>query len=100
MPKTPAIPVPPDLPLYTVVVTWEQGHYVVCAPALEQCGSIGHTLPEALQQAEEALALYLRTQREHGWPVPPDVSEVSLDMSRITEAFVTRLPIREALYGA
>jgi antitoxin HicB len=82
--------------VYTVVVTREKdGRYVVCAPALNDCGSYGDTLPEALQHAEVAIALYLDGQRRHGWPIPPDDPQVCIDMTGLKEVTVHRLTIRE-----
>lgn len=82
--------------VYTVIVTREpDGHYSGYAPALEDCGSFGDTLPEALQMTEEAIRLYLECRRELGWPIAPDDPHVSLDMSGTQEAFVYRLTVRE-----
>jgi predicted RNase H-like HicB family nuclease len=87
--------------VYTVVVMREKdGHYVGYAPALCNCGSMGDTLPEALRMTEEAIWLYLQTQRKHGWPIPPDDPRVCVDMSQIAEASLYRLTIREAPPGA
>jgi len=86
----------PSPTVYTVVVTREQdGRYVVCAPALNDCGSYGDSLPEALQHAEVAIALYLDGQRRHGWPIPADDPQVCIDMTGHNEASVLRLTIRE-----
>ena len=67
---------------YTVVVTREEdGRYTAFAPALNECASFGDTLPDALQQVEEAIALFVETLRAHGWPVPEDDPHVTVDMS-------------------
>lgn len=83
--------------VYTVVVLKEaDGRYSAFAPALEDCGSFGDTLPEALQMAEEAISLYLESRRAHGWAIPPDNPQVCVDMTEAREASVYRLTIREA----
>ena len=83
--------------VYTVIVRREPDgkHYSACAPALDDCGSFGHTLPECLQMTEEALRLSIACRRELGWPVPPDDPHVMVDMTDLQEAFVYRLTIRE-----
>jgi predicted RNase H-like HicB family nuclease len=87
--------------VYTVVVTREKdGRYVVCAPALDYCGSYGDTLPEALRHAEEAIALYLEGGRELGWPNPPDDPHVCVDMTGQTEVSLYRLTIHEGHQAA
>jgi len=80
---------------YTVVVTREEdGRYTAVVPALRDCASFGDTLPEALQNVEEAISLYVETLRDHGWPIPEDTPAVSVDMSEAAEAFVYRLAVR------
>jgi predicted RNase H-like HicB family nuclease len=76
------------------------GHYSAYAPALNNCGSFGDTLPECLQMTEDALRLYLQGNRELGWPLAPDNPQVTVDMSHSQEAFVYRLTIREDQPGA
>ena len=86
---------------YTVVVMREpDGRYTASAPALNDCGSFGDTLPEALQMAEEAIAGYLESLREHGWEVPPDNPLVTVDMTECREAFIFPLTIRESALKA
>jgi len=81
---------------YTVVaIREEDGRYSVMCPALNDAGSFGDTLAEALVMATEAIALYIQTLRERGWPVPEDNPHVDIDMSDALEAFVYKLPIRE-----
>ncbi len=87
--------------VYTIVVVHEaDGHYSAHAPALDGCGSFGHTLPECLQMTEEAIRLCLDCRRELGGPVAPDNPRVEVDMSEYQEAFVYRLTIRELAPGA
>ena len=83
--------------VYTVVVKRDpDGRYAAFAPALNSAGSFGDTLPEALQMAEEAIALYVETLRDKGWEIPPDNPHVEVDMTETMEASVYRLHIREA----
>jgi predicted RNase H-like HicB family nuclease len=71
---------------YTVVVNREEdGRYTAFAPALNDCASFGDTLPEALQMVEEAVSLYIATLRKHGWPVPPDDPQVTVDVTEVGE---------------
>jgi predicted RNase H-like HicB family nuclease len=82
---------------YTVVVMREaDGRYTAFAPALDEVASFGDTLPEALQMVEEAIALYVETLRGQGWPVPDDQPHVTVDMTDVGEAYIYKLPIREA----
>ncbi len=82
---------------YTVVLIREEdGRYTAFAPALNDCASFGHSLPEALRNVEEAMALYVETLRDKGWPVPADNPHVDVDMTEASEAFVYKLTIREA----
>jgi len=82
---------------YTVVVIREEdGRYTAFIPALNDVASFGDTLPEALQMVEEAAALYLDTLREQKWPIPADSPHVKIDMTDAAEAFIYRLPVREA----
>ena len=57
---------------YTILVTPEDGAYVVDVPALPGCYSIGDTLDEAIQNAQEAIALYLETLKSRGEPIPEE----------------------------
>lgn len=57
---------------YTIIVTPEDGAYVVDVPALPGCHSIGDTLAEAIDNAEESIKLYLDVLREKGEPIPEE----------------------------
>ena len=58
---------------YTIIVTPEDGAYVVSVPTLPGCHSVGDTLAEAIQNAQEAIALYLETLMERGEPIPEEI---------------------------
>ena len=57
---------------YTVLVSQEDGAYIVDVPALPGCHTYGDTLEEALANAREAIELYLEVLRERGEPIPGD----------------------------
>ena len=57
---------------YTVLLTPEEGGYVVSVPALPGCNTEGDTLAEALQNAQEAVELYLSVLKERGEPIPEE----------------------------
>jgi len=57
---------------YTIFVTPEEGVYVVSVPTLPGCHSVGDTLAEAIQNAQEAIALYLETLTARGEPIPEE----------------------------
>jgi predicted RNase H-like HicB family nuclease len=61
---------------YTILVRPEEGAYVVDVPTLPGCHSIGHTLAEAIANAQEAMALYLDVLRERGEPIPEETEPV------------------------
>lgn len=58
---------------YTVVLERDQdGGYVASVPALPGCVSQGDTRPEALQNIQEAITLYVEDCRDAGDPVPTE----------------------------
>lgn len=61
---------------YTVVLEREQdGGYVASVPALPGCVSQGDTRPEALQNIQEAIVLYVEDCRDAGDPVPTEAGK-------------------------
>ena len=48
----------------------EEGGYTAYVPDLPGCISEGETLEEAVEMIGEAMALYLESRQEHGWPLP------------------------------
>ena len=50
----------------------DERYYAVEVPALEGCHSQGATLAEALENAKEAIALYLEVLAEEGKSPPED----------------------------
>jgi predicted RNase H-like HicB family nuclease len=58
---------------YSVVVhAAEEGGFWIEVPALPGCYSQGESIDEALDNAREAIALYLETLREEGKQAPRD----------------------------
>jgi len=59
----------------------EDGFYVTEVPALPGCVSQGTTRSEALNNAREAIALYLESLKAHGDPIPPPIDEEVVEVS-------------------
>lgn len=57
---------------YEVVIYWseEDATFVAEAPELPGCLAHGKTQPEALQNINDAINLWLETAREFGDPIP------------------------------
>ena len=55
---------------YTVLVTSEDGVFVVRVPALPGCFTQGRTVDEALARAREAVAGHVAALRDLGEPIP------------------------------
>jgi predicted RNase H-like HicB family nuclease len=53
----------------------EDGMFVAEVPSLPGCISQGRTRSEAVENAKEAIAVYLESLEAHGDPVPPPISE-------------------------
>lgn len=53
----------------------EDGVFVAEVPSLPGCLTQGNTRQEALENAREAIALYLESLEAHGDPIPPAISE-------------------------
>jgi predicted RNase H-like HicB family nuclease len=63
---------------YTVLLTpdVESGGYTVTVPALPGCVTDGTTIEEALERAQEAIALYLRGEDEMSLAAAANRAEV------------------------
>lgn len=80
---------------YTVVFVREaEGGYVVRVPALRGCVTEGDHLPEALDNAREAITAYLESLSKDGIAPPKDAGEISLYDDE-EEALVLRLTVEE-----
>jgi predicted RNase H-like HicB family nuclease len=64
---------------YTVILEPNQDEpgYTATVPALPGCISAGDTLEEALENARDAIELWIRMARNKGEPVPQDFTIVS-----------------------
>lgn len=58
----------------------EDGVFVVEVPTLPGCISQGHTRAEALENAREAIALYLESLDAHDEPIPPPITEDTVEV--------------------
>jgi predicted RNase H-like HicB family nuclease len=59
----------------------EDGIFVATCPSLPGCVSQGTTRSEAQQNIREAIALYLKSLRKHGEPVPPGIEEEVVEVA-------------------
>jgi antitoxin HicB len=61
----------PQHPQFDVIFEpQDEGGYTAYVPDLPGCVSEGETLEEATAMIQEAMALYLESRHEHGWPLP------------------------------
>lgn len=57
---------------YSVILTPEEGGYVVTVPALPGCVTEGDSLEEALDNARDAVGLYIESLVARGLAVPEE----------------------------
>ncbi len=82
---------------YTVALVKERdGRYSVSVPAFDGRFTWGHSVPCALEMAQQAVELYLEVLEEDGKPIPPDKPNPRVNMRYSTEPLLYRLPVREA----
>jgi predicted RNase H-like HicB family nuclease len=62
-----------------------EGGYTVIVPSLPGCVTYGETLKEARSMASDAIAVYLKSLKKHGEPIPDD-SEVLEGTLRVRHA--------------
>jgi len=57
---------------YEIIIFWSNADeaFVAEVPELPGCSAHGHTQEDALQNAKEAIELWLQTAREFGDPIP------------------------------
>lgn len=58
----------------------EDGVFVATVPALPGCIADGPTRQQALDRVREAIALYLESLEAHGDPVPPPITEETVEV--------------------
>jgi len=56
----------------------ETGYWVAECPSLPGCNTQGKTREEAIENAKEAIALYVESLEELGKPVPPETFDALL----------------------
>jgi predicted RNase H-like HicB family nuclease len=59
----------------------EDGVFVAEVPSLPGCVTQGSTREEAINNAQEAIAVYLESLRAHGEPIPPSIDEEVIDVA-------------------
>ena len=59
-----------QLYVYHIRIQPDDGRYYVEVPALPGCYSWGYTYEEALQNAKQAIELWLEIKKEEGEPIP------------------------------
>ncbi|RMH20368.1 MAG: type II toxin-antitoxin system HicB family antitoxin [Acidobacteria bacterium] len=59
----------------------EDGVFIVEVPALPGCIADGPTRERALDNAREAIALYLESLEAHGDPIPPSIREELVEVA-------------------
>ena len=59
----------------------EDGVFVVEVPSLPGCVTQGNTHQEALDNAREAITLYLESLEAHGDPIPPSITEEIVEVA-------------------
>ena len=58
----------------------EDGIFVAEVPALPGCVSQGSTRKEALENAQEAMEVYIESLEAHGDPIPPAITEEIIEI--------------------
>jgi predicted RNase H-like HicB family nuclease len=59
----------------------EDGVFVATCPSLPGCVTQGATRSEAQANIREAIALYLKSLKKHGDPVPPGIEEELIEVA-------------------
>jgi len=60
----------------------EDGVFVADCPSLPGCVSEGKTRQEALKNIQEAIEGYIASLKAHGEPVPPSISEETIEVAQ------------------
>jgi antitoxin HicB len=87
-----------DKRTYTLSIEEYEGGYLASFPALPGCHTWGKTYEDAVNRAEDALALYLETLAAHGDPIPEDTENkypVSLGVTVRTLIVAKRMLARQ-----
>lgn len=59
----------------------EDGLFVAEVPSLPGCVTQGRTRQEAIENAKEAIAVYLESLAAHDEPIPPPIVEELVDVA-------------------
>jgi antitoxin HicB len=59
----------------------EDSKFVASCPSLPGCWSQGDTRDEALRNISDAIEGYLESLRKHGDPIPPPISEETIEVN-------------------
>lgn len=59
----------------------EDGVFVAEVPALPGCVTQGSTREEAVENAQEAIAVYLESLKARDEPIPPSIDEEVVDIT-------------------
>ncbi|MBI5788944.1 MAG: type II toxin-antitoxin system HicB family antitoxin [Candidatus Schekmanbacteria bacterium] len=71
---------------YRILLKQEpEGGYTVTVPSLPGCVTYGDSVPEAIEMAKEAIALYLESLIAHGEEIPTE--EKTLEYTLMVEAY-------------
>ena len=62
-----------------VIKPWEEGGYLVEAPALQGCWCVSDTVEAALDDIEEVICLAIQARRDLGEPIPSEIEELTPD---------------------
>lgn len=66
---------------YRIVIEQdEDGMFIVKCPALPGCLSQGKTREEAIENIRDAIEGYIESLKKHNEPVPPSISEETVEI--------------------
>ena len=67
---------------YRVIIEQDEDDvFVARCPTLPGCVSQGRTRNEAVSNIKDAIAAYLESLRKHNEPIPPPISEETVEVS-------------------
>lgn len=67
--------------LRVIIEQDEDGMFVATCPTLPGCISQGKTRDEARKNIVEAIAGYVESLRKHGEPIPPPITEETVEVN-------------------
>jgi predicted RNase H-like HicB family nuclease len=79
---------------YSVVLQPEpEGAFTVTVPILPGCITVGDTVEEALENAKDAIRLFLESLAAHGEEIPEEIAPAQLATVDVQEADVAPNPM-------